>query len=80
MIVRRCAGGVVFYANKVLIVKMIGVNGHFQRKDTRRGLPYESAVQRVKVETGIDAKMIDVAGDTMYEFSQEVDNKKFVMQ
>ncbi len=35
MIVRRCAGGVVFYANKVLIVKMIGVNGHFQRKDTR---------------------------------------------
>ncbi len=51
-----------------------------KRKDTRRGLPYESAVQRVKVETGIDAKMIDVAGDTMYEFSQEVDNKKFVMQ
>ncbi len=32
MIVRRCAGGVVFYANKVLIVKMIGVNGHFQKE------------------------------------------------
>lgn len=69
MIVRRCAGGVVFYANKVLIVK--NDRGEWtlpKGKILGGGLPYESAVQRVKVETGIDAKMIDVAGDTMYEF------------
>ena len=69
MIVRRCAGGVVFYANKVLIVK--NDRGEWtlpKGKILGGGLRYESAVQRVKVETGIDAKMIDVAGDTMYEF------------
>lgn len=69
MIVRRCAGGVVFYANKVLIVK--NDRGEWtlpKGKILGGGLPYESVVQRVKVETGIDAKMIDVAGDTMYEF------------
>lgn len=32
MIVRRCAGGVVFYANKVLIVKNDRENGHFQKE------------------------------------------------
>ena len=85
MIVRRCAGGVVFYANKVLIVK--NDRGEWtlpKGKILGGGLPYESAVQRVKVETGIDAKMIDVAGDTMYEFfsrsrQQEVCNTDCVL-
>lgn len=28
----------------------------------------ESAIARVKDETGIDAKLLDIAGDTIYEF------------
>ncbi|MDR1774091.1 MAG: NUDIX hydrolase [Clostridioides sp.] len=69
MIVRRCAGGVVFYANKVLIVK--NDRGEWtlpKGKIQGDGLPYESAMKRVKAETGITANMVDVAGDTMYEF------------
>ncbi len=31
-------------------------------------MPFESAVERVKHESGITAYMVDIAGDTMYEF------------
>lgn len=69
MIVRRCAGGVVFYANKVLIVK--NDRGEWtlpKGKIHDQELQHESAVLRVKEETGVDASVIEVAGDTMYEF------------
>ncbi|WP_042276821.1 NUDIX domain-containing protein [[Clostridium] dakarense] len=69
MIVRRCAGGVVFYANKVLIVK--NDRGEWtlpKGKISDKELQHESAILKVKEETGVDASILEVAGDTMYEF------------
>ena len=69
MIVRHCAGGVVFYANKVLLLK--NDRGEWtlpKGKIHDDELAQESAINRVKDETGIDAITMAVAGDTMYEF------------
>lgn len=69
MIVRRCAGGVVFYANKVLIVKNDRGEWTLPKGKIYEGeLQHNSAILRVKEETGIDANILQVAGDTMYEF------------
>lgn len=69
MIVRHCAGGVVFYANKVLILKNDRNEWTLPKgKIYEDGLPIDSAVKRVTEETGAVAKVLDVAGDTMYEF------------
>ncbi|WAW15224.1 NUDIX domain-containing protein [Peptostreptococcus equinus] len=77
MIVRRCSGGVVFYANKVLIVE--NDKGEWtlpKGKIVGDGLPHESAVERVKLETGVDAKILDIAGDTIYEFFSRSRNQR----
>jgi len=77
MIVRRCSGGVVFYANKVLLVK--NDKGEWtlpKGKIVGEGLPHESAVQRVKLETGVDSKILDIAGDTIYEFFSRSRNQR----
>ena len=77
MIVRRCSGGVVFYANKVLLVK--NDRGEWtlpKGKIVGDNLPHESAVQRVKLETGADAKILDIAGDTIYEFFSRSRNQR----
>lgn len=77
MIVRRCSGGVVFYANKVLLVK--NDKGEWtlpKGKIVGEGLPHESAVQRVKLETGVDPKILDIAGDTIYEFFSRSRNQR----
>ena len=69
MIARQCAGGVVFYANKVLIVK--NDRGEWtlpKGKIHQDELTYASAILRVKEEAGIDATILETAGDTMYEF------------
>lgn len=69
MIVRRCAGGVVFHANQVLLVK--NDRGEWtlpKGKISGVYMAQESAIARVKDETGIDAKLLDIAGDTIYEF------------
>lgn len=69
MIVRHCAGGVVFYANKVLVVK--NDRGEWtlpKGKMNDLELQRDSALYRVKEETGVDASVLEVAGDTMYEF------------
>ena len=69
MIIRRCAGGVVFYANKVLIVKNDRNEWTLPKGKVFEGeLPYESAISRVKEETNINARCMHLAGDTMYEF------------
>lgn len=69
MILRHCAGGVVFYANKVLLVK--NDRNEWTLPKGRIGeneLPNEIAPAKVKKETGIDVKVLDMAGDTVYEF------------
>lgn len=69
MIVRHCAGGVVFYANKVFLLRNDRNEWTLPKgKIYEDGLPNESALLRVKEETGVDTSVIDVAGDTMYEF------------
>ena len=69
MIVRHCAGGVVFYANKVLLIKNDKNEWTLPKGKIHDGeLSHNSAVLRVKEETGIEANILDVAGDTMYEF------------
>lgn len=77
MIVRRCSGGVVFYANKVLLVK--NDRGEWtlpKGKIVGDDLPHESAIQRVKLETGCNAKILDIAGDTIYEFFSRSRNQR----
>lgn len=77
MIVRRCSGGVVFYANKVLLVE--NDKGEWtlpKGKIVGDGLPHESAVERVKFETGVDANILDIAGDTIYEFFSRSRNQR----
>ena len=69
MIVRRCSGGVVFYANKVLILKNDRHEWTLPKGKVLEGqLAADSAVCRVKDETGVDVCPLVVAGDTMYEF------------
>ncbi|WP_026477978.1 NUDIX domain-containing protein [Alkaliphilus transvaalensis] len=69
MLLRNCAGGVVFYANQVFIMKnekneWVLPKGVIRNDD----LSWEVALKRVKVETGIDAEILASAGGTSYEF------------
>lgn len=69
MILRRCAGGIVFYANKVLIIK--NDKGEWtipKGKISDSDIPSEVAPIKVKEEVEVEAKVLDMAGDTMYEF------------
>ena len=69
MIARQCAGGVVFYANKVLIVKNDRGEWTLPKGKIDQGeLKHSSAVLRVKDETGVNASILETAGNTMYQF------------
>ncbi|MBC8587034.1 NUDIX hydrolase [Paratissierella segnis] len=76
MIIRDCAGGVVFNLNKVFLLKN-EKNEWVLPKGKIRGeqLPPETAIQRVKYETGIDAKIVSPAGETAYEFFSRTRNQ-----
>lgn len=77
MILRRCAGGIVFYANKVLIVK--NDKGEWtipKGKISENDIASEVAPQKVKDEVEVDAKVLDMAGDTMYEFYSKTRHQK----
>ena len=81
MIVRNCAGGVVFSGDEVLILKNDKNQWVLPKGKIRNGLlPTETAVGRVKYETGVDANIVSTAGETNYEFfslsrKQEVYNR-----
>lgn len=69
MIVRNCAGGVVFHDSKVFILKNDKNQWVLPKGKIRNDfLPTETAISRVKFETGIDAKIVSTAGETSYEF------------
>lgn len=69
MIVRHCAGGVVFYANKVLVIKNDRGEWTLPKGKILNGeLKTECAKLSVKQETGVDGSVLGVAGDSMYEF------------
>jgi len=69
MLVRNCAGGLVFFGDKVFILKNEKDEWIFPKGVIRQGsLPHEVALQRVKHETGISAEILSTAGQTSYEF------------
>lgn len=69
MIVRNCAGGVVFNENRVFILKNDKDEWVLPKGKIRNGsLPTETAISRVKYETGVDANIVSTAGETSYEF------------
>ncbi|NMA86654.1 MAG: NUDIX hydrolase [Tissierellia bacterium] len=81
MIVRNCAGGVVFHEDKVFILKNEKDEWVLPKGKIRNSsLPTDTATTRVKYETGVDARIVSTAGETSYEFfsltrKQEVYNK-----
>ncbi|WP_416197797.1 MAG: NUDIX domain-containing protein [Sporanaerobacter sp.] len=69
MIVRSCAGGIVFHNDKVFILK--NEKGEWvlpKGKIRNNSLPTDTALNRIKFEAGIDAKIVSTAGETSYEF------------
>lgn len=69
MLIRNCAGGVVFAGDKVFILKNEKNEWILPKGKIRDGqLPPETAVYRVKFETGLDAEIVSPAGETAYEF------------
>jgi len=69
MLVRNCAGGVVFCGDKVFLLKNEKGEWVFPKGVVRNGdLITEVALRRVKEEAGITAEIISTAGHTNYEF------------
>ncbi|ACL74567.1 NUDIX hydrolase [Ruminiclostridium cellulolyticum] len=69
MLVRNCAGGVVFSGDKVFLLKNEKDEWVLPKGVIRSGdYPDEVAKRRVKEETGIDAEIVLAAGNTNYEF------------
>lgn len=69
MIIRNCAGGVVFNEDKVLILKNEKNEWVLPKGKIRNDfLPPETAVERVEYEAGVSARIVSSAGETAYEF------------
>lgn len=69
MLVRNCAGGVVFYQDKVLLLMNEKHEWVFPKGVMRTGdSPDELALRRVQLEAGVNARIISSAGRTNYEF------------
>jgi len=69
MIVRNCAGGIVFCGDKVFLLKNEKDEWVLPKGKIRdRRSPREVAVERVEDEAGIQAEILTAAGDTTYEF------------
>lgn len=69
MLIRNCAGGVVFSGRKVFILENEKGEWVLPKGVIRNGnLPDEVAVTRVKVEAGVTAEIVSPAGQTNYEF------------
>ncbi len=69
MLVRNCAGGIVFHGDKVLILRNEKSEWVFPKGVIRADETLETvATVRVKVEAGVDAVIVGTAGMTNYEF------------
>lgn len=69
MLVRNCAGGVVFHGDKVLILKNEKGEWILPKGAIRNGeLPQEVAIKKVDEEAGVKAEVICAGGNTNYEF------------
>lgn len=69
MLVRNCAGGVVFCDDKVFIIKNEKDEWTLPKGVIKGNeLSSEVAVKRVNEETGLDVDIVSNAGRTSYEF------------
>lgn len=69
MLLRNCAGGLVFYKNKVLILQNEKAEWIFPKGVIRGADTAEQvAVERIFDESGVRAEIIELAGRTIYEF------------
>ena len=69
MLVRNCAGGIVFCGTKVFLLKNEKEEWIFPKGVVRIGeLSSEVALRRVKEEADIASEIISTAGNTNYEF------------
>jgi len=69
MLFRQCAGGIVFLNDKVFLLQNEKNEWVFPKGVIRNGnCANDVAVNRVKKETGIDARIIAPIGETSYEF------------
>jgi 8-oxo-dGTP pyrophosphatase MutT (NUDIX family) len=69
MLVRNCAGGIVFLGDKVFLLKNEKGEWVLPKGIIHNGdIANEVAIQRVKEETGIMAEIVSSAGRTNYEF------------
>jgi ADP-ribose pyrophosphatase YjhB (NUDIX family) len=69
MLVRNCAGGLVFCGNKVFLLKNEKGEWVFPKGVIRSGeLSSEVALRRLKQEADIASEIISTAGHTNYEF------------
>ncbi len=69
MLLRDCAGGVVFFGNKVFLMKN-EKNEWIMPKGLMKAdeKPEDAARRRLKEEAGLDAQLLGQAGRTLYEF------------
>ncbi|MEN6313434.1 MAG: NUDIX hydrolase [Clostridiaceae bacterium] len=69
MLVRNCAGGIVFCGSKAFLIRNEKDEWGFPKGVIRNGeLPNEVALRRVKEEADIASEIISTAGHTNYEF------------
>ncbi|WP_066502670.1 NUDIX domain-containing protein [Abyssisolibacter fermentans] len=69
MLFRNCAGGVVFYGEKVFILKNEKREWILPKGRIRNGsLATETAIERVKFEANLTPRIVSTAGETSYEF------------
>ncbi len=69
MLIRNCSGGIVFFENKVLILKNEKSEWVFPKGVVRTDeYPDRIATARVELEAGVRARIIGNAGRTNYEF------------
>lgn len=69
MVIRNCAGGVVFNGDDVLIIENDKHEWAFPKGVVRPGNKMiDVALERIKIECGIDATILVPCGKTHYEF------------
>ena len=69
MIIRNCAGGIVFDGERVFLLQNEKQEWVLPKGAIRdQKIAREVALERVKLEAGIDARILGFVGETSYEF------------
>ena len=69
MVIRNCAGGVVFNGDDVLLIENDKHEWAFPKGVVRPGNKMiDVALERIKIECGVDASILVPCGKTHYEF------------